>query len=402
MFLSLETISQINTISLFIVVCVLFPLLIGLFQGLTANGILSSILSLIMTLEKVIYAISSFILTKNIFFKEETKAYQWINPWLPKKLKEIVLEQDMMAYLVFTPILFLLFLILNSLLIRPLYNQFFTKISGNLQSSIRRIPSFFRHIFGFIWNTPKAAVIAVLLGLGLNLFSYFTPDTRFNMALNSSVVYKNIYDYALKPLLHSNVAKDIPLILNNTFTFEEQTPKVPAGLGQVERKFPPGVRVINYFNGVTLDQAVKSDNKIDLFARELTKAKSLSKEKAKIIYQWISKNIAYDEEKAKNISKNSKDYNSGAVEAFYTRKGICFDYASLFVAMCRASQVKVSLATGVAYNGITWGDHAWNKAFSSEENKWINVDTTFGTVDNYFDKKDFYADHRYEKVREEW
>ena len=40
--------------------------------------------------------------------------------------------------------------------------------------------------------------------------------------------------------------------------------------------------------------------------------------------------------------------------------------------------------------------------FRFEENRWINVDATFGTIGNYFDKKDFYADHKYEMIREEW
>ncbi|HBQ86719.1 MAG TPA: transglutaminase, partial [Syntrophomonas sp.] len=87
---------------------------------------------------------------------------------------------------------------------------------------------------------------------------------------------------------------------------------------------------------------------------------------------------------------------------FNTRKGICFDYSCLYISMCRAAGLKVRLITGVAYSGTAWGDHAWNQVYSTEEGRWINVDTTFGSNGYYFDKPDFIADHRYPVVQGEW
>jgi transglutaminase-like putative cysteine protease len=94
--------------------------------------------------------------------------------------------------------------------------------------------------------------------------------------------------------------------------------------------------------------------------------------------------------------------NSGAVEAFNTRTGVCFDYASLYTAMCRAVGLKVRLLTGLGYDGLSWGDHAWNQVYIPEEDRWVNVDATFGTITNYFDKPDFHADHRDATVQGEW
>ena len=88
--------------------------------------------------------------------------------------------------------------------------------------------------------------------------------------------------------------------------------------------------------------------------------------------------------------------------AFNTRMGICFDYASLYVSMCRAVGLKVRLVTGLGYSGSSWGDHAWNQVYVPEEGRWINVDPTFGTVNNYFDKPDFTVDHKDTKVQGEW
>jgi transglutaminase-like putative cysteine protease len=71
--------------------------------------------------------------------------------------------------------------------------------------------------------------------------------------------------------------------------------------------------------------------------------------------------------------------------------------------MCRAAGLKVRLVTGLAYSGVAWGDHAWNEVYSTEEDRWINVDATFGSAGvNYFDKPDFSMDHSDAEVQGEW
>lgn len=94
--------------------------------------------------------------------------------------------------------------------------------------------------------------------------------------------------------------------------------------------------------------------------------------------------------------------DSGSVMAFNTRRGVCFDYACLYVSMCRAVDLKVRLVTGLGYSGSSWGDHAWNQVYIPEEDRWVNVDATFGTIYNYFDKPDFSVDHRDAEVQGEW
>ena len=58
--------------------------------------------------------------------------------------------------------------------------------------------------------------------------------------------------------------------------------------------------VINLYNGVTLEQGIKSNEAINKKAKELTKNAKSSREKAKRIYTWISENINYDDNKAEN------------------------------------------------------------------------------------------------------
>jgi hypothetical protein len=70
--------------------------------------------------------------------------------------------------------------------------------------------------------------------------------------------------------------------------------------------------------------------------------------------------------------------------------------------MCRANGIKVRLVTGLGYSGLAWGDHAWNQFYSTEQKRWVNVDSTFGVTQNYFDVSKFSKDHKNAEVQGEW
>lgn len=159
---------------------------------------------------------------------------------------------------------------------------------------------------------------------------------------------------------------------------------------------------IIYYNGVTLDQGVKSNNEINQKAVSLTKSLRGDREKAKKLYEWIGNNIEYDDFKAEKVLNSENVNNSGAIPAFESRSGICFDYACLYVAMARATGFKVRLITGNAYNGKEYVSHAWNQVYLEDENKWINVDATFSKAGNYFDRSDFDSSHKADNIAGEW
>ena len=97
-----------------------------------------------------------------------------------------------------------------------------------------------------------------------------------------------------------------------------------------------------------------------------------------MLYEWVSKKIKYDTKKAEIIFKNASLVDSGSIVTFEERTGVCFDYSCLYVSMCRAVGLKVRLVSGLGYTGTEWGEHVWNQVYDSEEERWINVDTTFG------------------------
>jgi transglutaminase/protease-like cytokinesis protein 3 len=160
------------------------------------------------------------------------------------------------------------------------------------------------------------------------------------------------------------------------------------------------------YNGITIDDGIKSNENINNKAIQLTKKAKGDREKAKILYVWIGSNIKYDDNKAKEVI-NGKDAldmpESGAIPAFENKLGICFDKACLYVAMSRAVGLKVRLIGGkiLEDNGQYIG-HAWNQVYINEEHKWIDVDTTFYEGGNYYFDSEFFDDHKMEEIAGEW
>ncbi|NLK93695.1 MAG: transglutaminase domain-containing protein [Clostridiales bacterium] len=152
-----------------------------------------------------------------------------------------------------------------------------------------------------------------------------------------------------------------------------------------------------YYNGITVEEGIKSNDQIKNKAIELTKNSTNDLEKAKIIYNWITRNIKYDDEKAAKISDNPYSLESGAIPTFRDKKGICFDYSCLYTAMLKDIGIKSKIIIGEGYNGEEFIGHAWNKVYIKEQDLWIKVDTTFGCTGNYFNNADFDLEHKESK-----
>lgn len=165
------------------------------------------------------------------------------------------------------------------------------------------------------------------------------------------------------------------------------------------------LKKIVIYNGTTVEQGIKSNEEIDSKACFITKDAHSDREKAKIIYTWIGTNIKYDNNKADIILSENLDKNdfpeNGAICAYSSRSGICFDKACLYVAMSRAVGLRVKLISGEAYDGKQYIGHAWNEVYLTEEDKWINVDPTFYEAGNYFDS-DLFSHHKANDVAGEW
>lgn len=260
----------------------------------------------------------------------------------------------------------------------------------------------FGKVAALIINIPKSLFYMTVIALVIVILGSngFLGEKMEGMTLASKayeVINSNKYYAALNKEYEAfhNEYKDV---ISKNIDSAVESNKEPKSENVVESN----KNVINLYNGVTLEQGIKSNEAINKKAKELTKNAKSSREKAKRIYTWISENINYDDNKAENISEKTSEYKSGAIEAFETRKGICFDYSCLYVAMAREAGLKVRIVTGEGFNGKEWGPHSWNEVYLPEKNQWITVDPTFGKAGNYFDSKKNSESHRDGKIVGEW
>lgn len=87
-------------------------------------------------------------------------------------------------------------------------------------------------------------------------------------------------------------------------------------------------------------------------------------EKIAAIFTYIADNIEYDYNLAASVQSG---YLPDPDSLLSKKKGICFDYASLFAAMCRSQGIPTRLVIGYASPDIY---HAWNEVYTVETG-WI-------------------------------
>jgi hypothetical protein len=396
-----------NLVTILFIFLFIIPILTGGLRAFTKESIQTGFLSILDNLEFIACTFIAIFLTRKIFFENEKGIFKVLYNYIPLNLRNAIYSKEILTYIVAVPIILLILLLIVRLITNPLYNIFIIPLSNRIYYRLYSISGFSRRCIGAFSQLPKAFFVVFLLGLLLNFYTYYFYSPMLTKWMNESEVYQLIYKRTIYPVINSKLAKQIPVIVNNSFdkNVKQLLPDTLEG-GSVKdliNNIASGnIRVIEYFNGVTLAEAIKSNDSIDKTAIDIVGKETNDTKKAYLVYKWICRNLKYDFEKAKKISADPVGISSGSVIAFESKKGICFDYSSLYVSMCRAVGLKVRLVTGIGYSGSIWGDHAWNQVYSSDENRWINVDTTFGTTSNYFDKPNFYDDHREADIQGEW
>ncbi len=168
-----------------------------------------------------------------------------------------------------------------------------------------------------------------------------------------------------------------------------------------DRKYTYGPKInvenvsdVNRFLVPTKD--VESDDPgISDLAKRLTRLSKTDRDKARNLYNWITRNIKYDYDKYRRQLANDYTDIYGATNTFKTKKGVCYDFSTLFAAMSRSIGLETKVIRGNYVSGKRQEYHAWNEIYLKDEGKWIKLDSTFGYAlnKNYFDNKDFDDDH---------
>lgn len=382
---------SINIISLVLIFAFLYPLIRGYVSSFSSMSLKKDIISTEGDIGFIISMILGLFFLRKIFVQHDYGIYANIYRYVPSAFLNLLEDKPWLLYLVVLPIMIalmyevikIIFYIINLILIFPVFDVL-ERALANRSESMRRI-------IASVFEIPRSICYIILLSVLFNIAAYVKVDNNFNEYLAESKVYDYVCKDIIVPIANSNLAKQIPNIINNSMKIEVR---------QASKNVGEKNETIIYYNGITLEEGVKSNAEIDNFAVKLTSEVSDNYEKAKLLYEWVGSSIKYDDAKAQQILSNDFNVSSGAIPAFKERKGICFDYSCLYVAMCRAVGIKVRLITGEGFNGVSWVSHAWNQALIN--GKWINVDTTFYNGGNYFNSQRFNMDHRKASMADEW
>jgi hypothetical protein len=379
-----------NWITLILAGLLLIPIVVGIVSPFSSHRMQRSLSSLLSSLVFLASLLLTVYLTGLILKNPDSRFLTNVCRVLPA-VRTILASPDIWTWVILVVVLTALLGGVLYLLTLPIYRFVIVPATDKISAAMNRQNGVLRRFLGALWELPRAAALVLTFALLLNLYSGINGNARIEKEIEESGAYRFIDAEVLEPILSSSLVRKIPVLLNDTFENAAATLQ--------ERN----IRLIRYFNGMTLDDAVKSNTEIDAKARAIVGEETDDAAMAKLLYGWISKNITYDDQKAAAVAAELSGVSSGAAVAFGTGTGICFDYACLYVAMCRAVDMKVRFVTGLGYSGSEWGDHAWNQVYDPAGDVWLNVDTTFGSSGkNYFGRAGFDRDHQDAVVQGEW
>ncbi|HOG01859.1 MAG: Transglutaminase-like superfamily protein [Firmicutes bacterium ADurb.Bin248] len=207
---------------------------------------------------------------------------------------------------------------------------------------------------------------AMKAGLGFNGGSWSYYDYKMGMTLSLALTGgSGSYSAAL----FKKVGASYVTVAQKSFTALVGDSAVPAGAANAAAP-----QYAQYLRSVS-EIAFSANDSIARKAAAL--CKDLKGDQAKIlaIYNYIAKNFKYDYDFAnKVISGQITAYTPNPESILSNKKGVCYDFASLFAAMCRSQGIPCKLVKG--YSTKINGYHAWNSAYDSKTEKWYTVDLT--------------------------
>lgn len=221
--------------------------------------------------------------------------------------------------------------------------------------------------------------VKVPLANGTSVFSEEKAEIDYGNASDGyiSVVYKGLSAQAKLRIANGSVQYDHDISADGTRDF------IPLmGSGSYSVKVYEQISGKNFAPILSgeFEASIKNENDTYLYpnkyvnygknsecvkkAAEVCAGKSGDVEEIAAIFEYISDNISYDKQLAATVQSG---YIPNPDRTLAAGKGICFDYASLFAAMCRSRSIPARLVIGYAEPNIY---HAWNEVYT-DETGWI-------------------------------
>jgi len=383
-------------VSLILLIFFIYPIIKGFIFKFSSQHLKGAIEGVFQSISFLISLCIGINYTKKIFIQHDTGIYKTIYKSIPLNIIDFINSKPLVIYILLMPIVILIIYSFLNFVVNFISRITFYPLFDSIERMLKQKSVLFNRIAGAVFQVPKAICYVIVITFIFNFLSLLNVTDTYNKYLEESQAYSYISKQVVIPLTNSKLAKKLPNVVNNSFKI------VVKDASSSQPNIPNNKKGIIYYNGITLEQGVKSNNEINKFAINLVQDKNGTRNRAKSIYKWVGSEIVYSNEKANKVLNNDTQMTSGAIPTFNSRSGICFDYACLYVAMCRANNIKVRIITGQGFNGSNWVSHAWNRVYIEGENKWINVDPTFLVGGDYFDSARFNIDHKQESIAGEW
>ncbi|QDH20562.1 transglutaminase domain-containing protein [Saccharibacillus brassicae] len=117
-------------------------------------------------------------------------------------------------------------------------------------------------------------------------------------------------------------------------------------------------------------------------------------QKAERLYDWVGSRIQYDYDKVGDYENKGIWREQTPRSTYDTRRGVCIDYARLYAMMARSVGLQVRVVTGLGSDGRGgYGSHAWNEVYIPGEQRWIELDPTWASGGDWFDRENFADTH---------
>lgn len=196
--------------------------------------------------------------------------------------------------------------------------------------------------------------------------------------------YQYLVTHVYRPYLAPVLEKELPVLGKDAMGTLSQNISLfvlPSGTAKAQR-------------GIVL-----VPKQIAALAKQITAGDKTDRERAKALYEWESHHISYDWVKYQDYVKRGQWDAQTPLQTLQTRKGVCADYALLYAELAHAVGLKVQVDEGIGGTPSDSGSHAWNQVWDSSSQRWIAVDTTWGsTQDRWFDAPDFSATHHEQRA----
>lgn len=364
------------------------PLILGYVKKFDKSRSLYEILSLERWIVFFISFLIGIFFVRNIFYGGEG-IFEYIYVNIPEGVKSFFSENPILLYVYIFPIFVLLIFTLimgfvklvNIVMVKPLIKYIGEKTEDGSSISKR--------IIGLIFNIPRAIINVIIVSFIIYITSFFHFSPFDGTVLENANIYTSVRNKIIVPIYDSNSSKYIREIVDMGVDLTLEIKNKPPDIEILQK-----TTGIYLYNGITIEEGIKSNEEIDNLSKEIAKDKNNEYDKARVYYMWIGKNIEYDTQKADEVMSGNYSKGSGTIITYNTREGICFDYACMFVSFCEANGIKVRIITGEGFSGSEYVSHAWNQFYNPSEDRWVNVDPTFFKSGNFFDNNDFNFTHK--------